>query len=209
MAAFVEIAFSNACRVRMRESTRSSRTISTMRRRVRCARVLRRAPTAGIAALPGRLRPRASTMQAIVEAVPMVMQWPLERFMHASASTKSQTGIVPAHLFGRGAEINYRDPKLRAKNLPISFAQRRARQHNSFAPGNSPQEFLMEGSEPRQAIRVGQRNAKMHFFAVGCGMEVVRVQKSPGEFFRQHIAHSCSSRAGDAQDQKHHAALWH
>src|SRR2546427_669913 len=35
-----------------------------------------RASTAGIAALPGMPTPSASTIEAIVEAVPMVMQWP-------------------------------------------------------------------------------------------------------------------------------------
>ncbi len=35
-------------------------------------------------------------MQAIVEAVPMVMQWPAERDMHDSASMKSAQLIFPA-----------------------------------------------------------------------------------------------------------------
>ena len=63
-------------RVRIFDSTRSSRTISTMRRPAMRASTLRRASTAGMAALPGRPTPSASTMQAMVEAVPMVMQWP-------------------------------------------------------------------------------------------------------------------------------------
>jgi|GEM_PF-4405385 len=35
-------------------------------------------------------------MQAMVEAVPMVMQWPCERCMHASASWNSSMVILPA-----------------------------------------------------------------------------------------------------------------
>ena len=48
--------------------------------------LLRRPSTAGYAALPGSPRPNASTMLAIVDAVPIVMQWPCERCMHDSAS---------------------------------------------------------------------------------------------------------------------------
>jgi hypothetical protein len=54
-----------------------------------CASTLRRESTAGMAALPGSDRPSDSTMQAIVEAVPMVMQWPAERLMQLSASMNS------------------------------------------------------------------------------------------------------------------------
>ncbi len=74
------MAFSNASRVRIREMRRSSCTICTIRR-PSSARALRRASTAGMAALPGKLMPSASTMFAIVEAVPMVMQCPLDRCM--------------------------------------------------------------------------------------------------------------------------------
>ena len=40
--------------------------------------------------------PRLSTIEAMVEAVPMVMQWPAERDMQASASMKSASDILPA-----------------------------------------------------------------------------------------------------------------
>ena len=96
MAAFARIAFSNDCRVRIFAMPRSSWTICTMRRPVICASVLRRASTAGMAALPGKLIPSASTILAIVEAVPMVMQWPFERCMQLSAAKKSSSVISPA-----------------------------------------------------------------------------------------------------------------
>ena len=96
MAAFARIAFSKASRVRIREMPISSRTISTMRRPVSWAKVLRRASTAGMAALPGKLMPSASTMLAMVEAVPMVMQWPFDRAMQLSASKNSSVFISPA-----------------------------------------------------------------------------------------------------------------
>ena len=74
MAALARMAFWNAARVRICDMRRSSLTISTMRRPVNCASVWRRASTAGMAALPGSAMPSASTMLAMVEAVPMVMQ---------------------------------------------------------------------------------------------------------------------------------------
>ena len=40
--------------------------------------------------------PSASTIEAIVEAVPMVMQCPCERFMQDSASWNSESVIFPA-----------------------------------------------------------------------------------------------------------------
>ena len=60
-----------------------------MRRPAARASTLRRASTAGIAALPGMPTPSDSTIEAMVDAVPMVMQWPCERCMHDSASWNS------------------------------------------------------------------------------------------------------------------------
>ena len=89
-------AFSNASRVRIFEGVRSSCTISTIRRPDIWASVARRASGPGRAALPGRVRPSASTMVAMVEAVPMVLQCPAERLLAASASRNSDRGRVPA-----------------------------------------------------------------------------------------------------------------
>src|SRR5471030_876392 len=49
-----------------------------------------------MAALCGKPMPSASTIDAIVEAVPIVMQCPRERFMHDSASVNSSYVMVPA-----------------------------------------------------------------------------------------------------------------
>ncbi len=86
MAPLTMMAFSNAARVSTCDRRKSSCTMPTMRRPVIWACSLRRASTAGMAALPGRATPSASTMAAMVEAVPIVMQCPLERDMHDSAS---------------------------------------------------------------------------------------------------------------------------
>ena len=48
-----------------------------------------------MAALVGIAMPRASTRQAMVDAVPMVMQWPFDRLIPASASWKSASGMRP------------------------------------------------------------------------------------------------------------------
>ncbi len=85
------IAFSNASLVRIFDIRRSSCTISTMRRPAMRASTLRRESTAGIAALVGSPMPSASTIDAIVDAVPIVMQWPAERDMHDSTSTMSDS----------------------------------------------------------------------------------------------------------------------
>ncbi len=74
---------------------RSSCTICTMRRPAMRASTRRRESTAGIAALVGRPMPSASTIDAIVDAVPIVMQWPAERDMHDSTSTMSSGFISP------------------------------------------------------------------------------------------------------------------
>ena len=56
----------------------------------------RRESTAGIAALPDSAMPSASAMDAIVEAVPMVLQVPEDRDIDASASRNSSCVISPA-----------------------------------------------------------------------------------------------------------------
>ena len=67
-----------------------------MRRPAARASTLRLASTAGIAAFPGMPTPSASTIEAMVDAVPIVMQCPCERCMHDSASWNSSSVILPA-----------------------------------------------------------------------------------------------------------------
>ncbi len=47
-------------------------------------------------AAPGRLKPITSASEVMVEAVPMVMQWPGERALEASLSMKSAFEMAPA-----------------------------------------------------------------------------------------------------------------
>jgi hypothetical protein len=74
IACSARMAFSSASRVTMSDGRRSRSTSSTIWRPAASARCARRESTAGIAAPPGAVSPSASVMQAIVEAVPIVMQ---------------------------------------------------------------------------------------------------------------------------------------
>src|SRR3989442_498166 len=105
IAARARIAFSNASRVRILETEIFSFTSSTMRRPAMRARTYRRASTAGIAALPGMPTPTASIIDAIVDAVPIVMQCPSER-PHRELERKA-TGVEHAvgHVVGEDAEV--------------------------------------------------------------------------------------------------------
>ena len=86
IAAFTTIEFSIASLVRIFESFMSSFTISTILLPESWAITFFLASTAGMAAAPGNVNPNASTMQAIVDAVPIVMQWPALRATPISAS---------------------------------------------------------------------------------------------------------------------------
>ena len=121
IAASVRIAFSNASRVRMLDSTWSACTISTMRRPAMRASTLRRPSTAGNAALPGRPTPSASTMHAIVLAVPIVMQWPWLRCMQLSASRKSASLSVPARTCSLMLHTPVPEPSSWPRHLPLSI----------------------------------------------------------------------------------------
>ena len=51
---------------------------------------------AGIDAAPGSVNPRASTADVIVDAVPIVMQWPGEDAIRSSTDSQSASVIRPA-----------------------------------------------------------------------------------------------------------------
>ena len=121
IAPFVRIAFSNAAFVRISDGFRSSFTICTILRPVRCAITRRRLSTAGIAALPDSAIPNASAMLAIVLAVPIVLHDPGDRLIDASASRKSACDISPAFT----ASLNFHrcvpDPTRSPRKYPFSI----------------------------------------------------------------------------------------
>src|SRR5215469_6356633 len=65
--------------------------------------------------------PRASTIEAIVEAVPIVMQCPRDRFMHDSASRKSFASIFPARTASDICQTPVPDPILWPLKHPLSI----------------------------------------------------------------------------------------
>src|SRR5882672_6699159 len=78
IAELTTMTFSKASRVMTFDGRRSSHTIATMRLPLSYALTERSLCGAGIAALPGSDIPRASASEFMVEAVPMVLQWPVD-----------------------------------------------------------------------------------------------------------------------------------
>src|SRR6478752_9329841 len=60
-------------------------------------------------------------MEAMVEAVPMVMQWPRERFMQDSASRKSSISILPARTASDICQTPVPEPILWPLKHPLSI----------------------------------------------------------------------------------------
>ena len=90
----------------------SSFTISTMRLPDNCESTFRLASAAGMEALLGNDNPNASTITAMVEAVPITAQCPCVRAMQASASTNS-SGVICPNLLAVS--------KRHTSEVPISF----------------------------------------------------------------------------------------
>ncbi len=82
---------------------------------------MRREPGAGIAAPPGSVIPSASAIEAIVEAVPITMQWPDERDMHDSASQSSSSVMRPARRSAHRRHRSVPEPSSSARHLPLSI----------------------------------------------------------------------------------------
>src|SRR6266511_5468683 len=101
-----------------------------MRRQGMWANAERRESTAGMAAFIGNPIPIASTTLAIVEAVPIVMQWPAERLMQLSASWKSHKGIAPLRTSSLNFQTLVPDPICSPRNLPLSIGPR-SEEHTS------------------------------------------------------------------------------
>jgi len=122
IAMSARIALSKACAVRICEGLGPpASAISTARRPAISAIASRRESDAGIAALPGRVMPSASTTDAIVDAVPITMQWPLERDMHDSASQSSSSVSRPARRSAQRRQASVPEPSSSARHLPLSI----------------------------------------------------------------------------------------
>ena len=118
--------FMKAARVRMSDGFRSSQTISTIREPA--SETSRGWPesTAGTEEAPVIVMPMASTIDVMVEAVPIVLQVPVERVMRLSRSIQSSCGdpaepqILPVLLRVRAG------PGLHAVPLAVRHRPRRA-----------------------------------------------------------------------------------
>src|SRR6187549_4272630 len=71
-----------------------------------------------MAALPGSETPSASTILAIVDAVPMVMQCPFERCMQDSAAVNSSCDIFPARTSSDICQTPVPDPICLPRKCP-------------------------------------------------------------------------------------------
>ena len=95
-AAIDTIALMKASLVMMSLGRRFSATIDTISEPVSWDSDSSRASGAGVPANPGIVMPSASAMTAIVEAVPIVLQWPFERIIDCSDARNSLFEITPA-----------------------------------------------------------------------------------------------------------------
>ena len=105
-------ALRQAASVMMRSGVRSSHTMWTMRRPQ--AADIRWWPlsTAGIEEAPGRVRPMASAMAVMVEAVPMVMQVPAERAMPPCTPSHSSSEMLPARRSSQYFQASEPEPRI-------------------------------------------------------------------------------------------------
>ena len=122
IAMSARIALSNASAVRISEGRGPpARAISTARRPASSASARRRESAAGIAAFSGSAIPSASASAAIVEAVPITMQWPVERDRQASTSQRSSSLSLPARRSAQSLRASVPEPSSSARQLPRSI----------------------------------------------------------------------------------------
>ena len=88
--------------------------MSTMRLPVRVAICAWRESGAGIEAAPGSVSPSASIAEVMVDAVPIVMQWPGERAMPSSTPCHSASVMLPARSSAQYFQVSLPLPR----NLP-------------------------------------------------------------------------------------------
>src|SRR6266581_5189742 len=99
----------------------SSHTMSTARLPVAVAICAWCESAAGIDADPGSARPSASAAEVMVDAVPIVMQWPGERAMPCSISCQSCSVIFPARNSAQYFHTSEPEPSVAPPQLPRSI----------------------------------------------------------------------------------------
>src|SRR5687767_5791972 len=112
------IAFLNDDSDRMSRGLRSSHTISTILRPQLVAIRAWFASTAGIEEAPGNVMPSVSAIAVIVDAVPIVMQWPGLRAIPSSISDQSQSLMLPARFSAQNFQTSLPLPSTFPFQLP-------------------------------------------------------------------------------------------
>ena len=100
---------------------KSSFTISTIRRPESWLAFSKRLSAAGVPAKPGKVIPSASATQPIVDAVPIVLQWPLLRIIELSDSLKSASLIFPERTSAAKRQTSVPHPNCLPLNVPLSI----------------------------------------------------------------------------------------
>ena len=95
--------------------------MSTMRLPVSVAIMAWRESAAGIEAAPGSVTPSASAALVMVEAVPIVMQWPGERAMPFSIPFQSCSVMFPARSSAQYFQVSLPEPSTLPPQSPRSI----------------------------------------------------------------------------------------
>ena len=95
--------------------------MSTISRPVSLAIRAWRESAAGIDAAPGSVNPSASAAEVIVDAVPMVMQWPGERAMPFSISVHASSVRLPARFSAQYFQTSDPEPRYSPRQSPRSI----------------------------------------------------------------------------------------
>jgi hypothetical protein len=103
------------------EGVRRAATISTASLPVSCAPSSRRLSAAGVPARPGNTIPSASASNPIVEAVPIVLQWPRLRIIEDSDLMNSDSESVPARTSSESRHTSVPQPSAWPRKVPVSI----------------------------------------------------------------------------------------
>src|SRR5688572_9921601 len=120
-AALTMMAFSKASLVNILSMVKFSFTISTILLPLNCANTFFLESAAGIATAPDKVSPNDSTMQAMVLAVPIVMQWPMLRLIQLSANSHSSCVIFPVFMSSSNFHTCVPDPIVCPLYRPLSI----------------------------------------------------------------------------------------
>jgi hypothetical protein len=121
IAARATMALWNEALVRTVLGRRSAATSSTASRPVPWAASRSRLSGAGVPATPGTTVPRASATRAMVEAVPMVLQWPRLRIMADSDLMNCSWESVPARTSSLSRHTSVPQPSGTPRKVPVSI----------------------------------------------------------------------------------------